>query len=291
MKKLQTLYKVRAGTWIADLVELKNLKKLGIGDLDEATMGLLTIAIAGGGLDKLRSLYLCYGKENGFSSNLLEALYEEYREEVYGFSLDLLEALSTNRHLQKLNLIGKIKKLPSKFPSNLIKLTLEEACFFEDPMLTLEKLQHLLFLKIYRVSYQGYKMVCSANGFPKLERLKISFISKLVELTVEEGAMSCLMTCKIHNCRWLKMVPQGFKFLTMLQKLKITMMPQSFEQRVKEGGEDWETIKHIQFITVRVRITCIYKFEDGSSRVQVSHYASRIEDEMNEKIFANYPSE
>ncbi|KAF5196268.1 Disease resistance protein [Thalictrum thalictroides] len=231
MTKLQTLYKAWAGPWIAGLVQLTNLEKLGIEDLDEATMGLLTIAIGGGGLDKLRSLYLSYREENGSSSYLLEAL-------------------SAKHHLQKLTLYGRIKKLPSKFPSNLIKLSLNFAHLSENLMPTLEKLQHLLFLHLGPYSYDGKKMVWSANGFPKLQQLEISSLSQLEEWTVEEGAMPCLMTCDINNCWKLNMVPQGFKFLTMLQELKIRRMPVSFEERVKEQGEDWETIKHITSITI-----------------------------------------
>ncbi|PIA33968.1 hypothetical protein AQUCO_03900088v1, partial [Aquilegia coerulea] len=155
------------------------------------------------------------------------------------------------RKLKNLHLSGKFKKgkLPSQFPSNLIKLTLDYTYFSEDPMPTLEKLQHLLFLKLYD-SYLGKEMVCSAKGFPKLQNLQIGYSNQLEEWTVEEGAMPCLTKCLIEDCKELKMVPQGFRFLIMLQELKIFYMPKSFEQRVKEGGEDWQTVQHIPSIII-----------------------------------------
>ncbi|PIA30006.1 hypothetical protein AQUCO_05700006v1 [Aquilegia coerulea] len=154
MRRLQTLCCARAGPWITDLVKLTNLEKLGIWELDEKTIRLFTnVIVGGGGLDKLRSLYL---------------------QTEIEFPSDLLEYLSEKIHLLKLRLFGKFKngKLPSLFPSNLIKLDLGFTNLSEDPMPTLEKLQHLLFLLLFD-SYLGKEMVCSAIGFPKLQNLKI----------------------------------------------------------------------------------------------------------------------
>ncbi|KAF5205853.1 Disease resistance protein rph8a [Thalictrum thalictroides] len=216
---------------MTDLVKLTNLEKLGIRELDDETMELLTIAIRGGGLDKLRSLYL-FVVNGVFFSDLL------------------LEVLSEKHYLQKLELRGEMKKLPSKLPSNLIKLTLARTDLSEDPMPTLENLQQLLSLRL-NYSYEVKQMVCSTKGFPKLQHLEVSFFSQLDELVVEEGAMPCLLTCEISMMPELKMVPQGFKFLTRLQELKISTMRESFVQRVKEGGEDWDTIKQIPSIIVK----------------------------------------
>ncbi|KAF5192482.1 Disease resistance protein rph8a [Thalictrum thalictroides] len=194
-------------------------------------MELLTIAIRGGGLDKLRSLLLGLDWGVFFSDLLLEALPEKH-------------------NLQKLKLWGNMKKLPSQLPSNLIKLTLLAIHLSEDPMPTLEKLQQLLYLAL-RYSHKVKQMVCSTNGFPKLQHLKVYSFSRLGEWVVEEGAMPCLLTCEICGCENLKMVPQGFKFLTKVQELTISYMRESFVQRVKEGGEDWDTIKQIPSIIVK----------------------------------------
>ncbi|PIA38241.1 hypothetical protein AQUCO_02800129v1, partial [Aquilegia coerulea] len=172
MTKLQTLCGVPAGPWITDLVKLTELEKLSIFRLDEELLILLKIAIGGSGLDKLRSLYL-QGGANG---------------EEFSFSSDLLEALCRKRYLQKLKLHGKIYKLPSQLPSNLIQLNLICTHLSEDPMPTLKKLQHLLFLEL-RVSHEGKEMVCSAQGFPQLQHLQIKYLDQLEEWTVEEGAM------------------------------------------------------------------------------------------------------
>ncbi|KAF5201886.1 Disease resistance protein, partial [Thalictrum thalictroides] len=116
-------------------------------------------------------------------------------------------------------------------------------------MPTLENLQQLLYLRL-NYSYEVKQMVCSTKGFPKLQHLRVSSFSQLEELVVEKGAMPCLLTCQIIGSRYLKMVPQGFKFLTKLQELTIVGMPKSFVQKVKEGGEDWDTIKQIPSIIV-----------------------------------------
>ncbi|PIA34014.1 hypothetical protein AQUCO_03900126v1 [Aquilegia coerulea] len=230
MTGLQTLRHVNAGPWMTDLLKLTNLEKLGIRFLDEEESRLLTIAISCG-LDKLLSLTVLGGNDE--------------------LSSDLLEAISMKHHLQKLWLCGKVNKFPSQFPSNLIKLSIYlkfSENLLEDPMPTLEKLQHLLSLELWNL-YYGKQMVCSAKGFPKLQHLKIWCFFQLEEWTIERGAMACLTTCETYKCEKLKMVPQGFRFLTRLQELKIINMPTSFEKRVKEGGEDWETVKHIPSIT------------------------------------------
>ncbi|TYJ16386.1 hypothetical protein E1A91_A10G249100v1 [Gossypium mustelinum] len=108
-----------------------------------------------------------------------------------------LEPLSQYYHLSKLKLFGRIEDKPHpnghvlKFlPSNIVKLTLAGCKLSQDPMVVLEKLCHLRILYL-KDAYIGSKMMCSSNGFPKLDYLRMIFLSKLEEWEIEDGAMPC----------------------------------------------------------------------------------------------------
>uniref|UniRef100_A0A2N9FB85 Disease resistance protein winged helix domain-containing protein n=1 Tax=Fagus sylvatica TaxID=28930 RepID=A0A2N9FB85_FAGSY len=45
--------------------------------------------------------------------------------------------------------------------------------------------------------------------------------------------------CKLTNCRGLKTIPDGLRFVTTLQELEIKDMPKTFKDRVDKGGEDF----------------------------------------------------
>ncbi|OMO65742.1 putative Disease resistance protein RPP13 [Corchorus capsularis] len=90
----------------------------------------------------------------------------------------------------------------------------------EDPMATLEKLPNLRVL-ILRSAFTGNKMVCSAQGFPKLDSLIIEWLEELEEWKVEEGAMLPLRHLEISYCQNLEMLPEGLRFIATLQELKI----------------------------------------------------------------------
>ncbi|MBA0742685.1 hypothetical protein Gogos_015718, partial [Gossypium gossypioides] len=112
----------------------------------------------------------------------------------------------------------------------------------EDPMPTLEKLPNLRILKL--VSFEGKEMFCSAQGFPKLESLSLSGLHNLKEWNVDEGAMPSLQRLEIWECRNLKMLPEGLRFITTLKELKVTLMGKTFKHRLEEGGEDFYKVKH-----------------------------------------------
>ncbi|KAB2010931.1 hypothetical protein ES319_D10G279300v1 [Gossypium barbadense] len=186
-------------------------------------------------LQRLRSVSLCF---------------------FYCSHLDL-EPLSQYYHLSKLKLLGPIKEEPHpnghvlKFlPLNIVKLTLFDCGLRQDPMAVLEKLCHLriLFLK---GAYIGSKMVCSANGFPKLDYLLIMLIM-LEEWEIEEGAMPCLRELTLANVESLRMLPEGLRYMTTLQKLNLIGISSSLKERIKvidgREGEEFYKVRHIPFI-------------------------------------------
>ncbi|KAG4213527.1 hypothetical protein ERO13_A01G062701v2 [Gossypium hirsutum] len=105
-------------------------------------------------------------------------------------------------NLCELILQVKIEKLPDfhHFSSSIAYLHLRECELVEDPMPTLEKLPNL---------------------------------------RVEEGAVPALFYLEIKGCKKLKMLPDGLRFITTLQELKIEYMPKDFKDKMVQGREDF----------------------------------------------------
>ncbi|GMP37653.1 hypothetical protein CsSME_00009241 [Camellia sinensis var. sinensis] len=175
----------------------------------------------------------------------------------------LLRQLLGCHHLRKLELRGSlnpVKKFPDQFPPNLTKLTIWNTELEEDPMPTLEKLPNLRTL-ILENSYIGKEMVCSSappstttttapssinsgggrgggyggcdgGGFPKLISLRLVNLPNLEEWRVEEGAMPCLFSLYIGECRKLKEIPDGLRFITTLRELVIQGASEALQQRL-----------------------------------------------------------
>ena len=90
-------------------------------------------------------------------------------------------------------------------------------------------------------------MMCSSGGFLQLERLRLSRLNELEELTVEEGAMSSLKTLEIWSCGKMKKLPHGLLQLTNLEKLSLKgpSFHESIEEIEKAEGEDWNKLRKI----------------------------------------------
>ncbi|TYI08067.1 hypothetical protein ES332_A10G271400v1, partial [Gossypium tomentosum] len=150
-----------------------------------------------------------------------------------------LKPLSQYYHLSKLKLFGRIEDKPHPnghvlkfFPSNIVKLTLAGCKLSQDPMVVLEKLCHLRILYL-KDAYIGSKMMCSSNGFPKLDYLRMIFLSKLEEWEIEDGAMPCLRELKLVNVECLKMLPEGLRHITTLQELSLIGISWLLKERIK----------------------------------------------------------
>ncbi|OMO77723.1 NB-ARC domain-containing protein [Corchorus olitorius] len=75
----------------------------------------------------------------------------------------------------------EMSKLPQHhhFPSDMAYVSLEGSKLHEDPMTTLEKLPNLRILILGKEALTGKKMVCSAQGFPKLDSLSLDKLYNL----------------------------------------------------------------------------------------------------------------
>ncbi|XVE69263.1 hypothetical protein DITRI_Ditri09bG0138400 [Diplodiscus trichospermus] len=121
-------------------------------------------------------------------------------------------------------------------------------------MAVLEKLPHLRILRLWHGSYMGTKLICSANGFLQLDSLSIIALPKLEEWKIEEGAMPHLRSLCLYNISKLKMFPEGLKYLTVLQEIKLYGMKRSLVERIQvidgREGDDFSKVSHIPSIQI-----------------------------------------
>ncbi|TXG65556.1 hypothetical protein EZV62_006831 [Acer yangbiense] len=124
-----------------------------------------------------------------------------------------LQPLTDCSNLMDLRLYGKIQKLPEDIHNvlpNLECLLLKNSCLQDDPMPLLEKLHSLMILNLGSKFYSGKNLFCSAQGFRRLEILKLDDNDELEEWQVEEGAMPRLRGLSIPKDSMLK-IPERFR--------------------------------------------------------------------------------
>ncbi|KAL1198852.1 putative disease resistance RPP8-like protein 4 [Cardamine amara subsp. amara] len=173
-------------------------------------------------------------------------IFRSRADSVGEFVLDLI-------HLKDMMLFMRMPRFPDqfRFPPHLAHICLGNCSMEEDPMPVLEKLLHLKSVVLTSGAFVGRRMVCSKDGFPQLFALEISDESELEEWIVEEGSMPCLRTLTISNCKKLKEIPDGIKYITSLKELKIEGMKKEWKEKLVSGGEDYYKVQHIpnvQFI-------------------------------------------
>lgn len=152
--------------------------------------------------------------------------------------------------LNKLNLSVYMPKLPDgqRFPCRLTSVTLSHCCLEEDPMPVLAKFLHLSEVSLGARAFAGKRIVCSGNGFPKLEHLVLTQQLELEEWKVEQGSMPRLHILIISQCENLKELPHGLRYMTSLKELKIEMMKMEFREKLENGGQDHFKIQHIPHV-------------------------------------------
>ncbi|KAH0903486.1 hypothetical protein HID58_042989, partial [Brassica napus] len=125
-------------------------------------------------------------------------------------------------NLRELSLSIKIMlSAQLQFPSRITRLSLEFCSLVEDLMPVLEKLSQLKFVTLGSHSFLGRRMVCSAGGFPQLQKLELFGLVELEEWIIEEGSMPLLHTLQIDGCKKLNKLPDGLQLITSLKKLTL----------------------------------------------------------------------
>ncbi|RZC91820.1 hypothetical protein C5167_021533 [Papaver somniferum] len=232
---LQILSNVKAGKWIRKgcLGKLSKLRNLSVKNISRTQTDVLIHEIA----DKKSS------SSDDQYQNPIRVLRLESTD---NFDNKIFDSLTCCHNLYRLQLNGKLDVLNlQKYPPNLSKLTLDENMLNEDPMKTLRYLPKLKSLVMHR-TYTGEEMVCSAKGFPQLQVLIIFGFDRLKTWTVEQGGMPRLKELHLNVLPELRMLPEGLRFITTLEKLRINShMPTIKDRVVRERGEDWHKIQHI----------------------------------------------
>ncbi|XP_048131640.1 putative disease resistance protein At1g50180 [Rhodamnia argentea] len=147
-----------------------------------------------------------------------------------------LSELSSYGHSCKLFIKGGIEKLPEhkNLPQQLTKLVLLDSQLEEDPMPTLEKLQHLVVLLMVN-AFVGKEMACSAGGFLQLKNLLLQGLPNLEALRVAKGAMPHLSRLEIGYCSKLKKSAHT-------AVLEMFSHPGSIVKWEEETEESWEDL-------------------------------------------------
>ncbi|XP_021834549.1 probable disease resistance RPP8-like protein 2 [Prunus avium] len=230
---------IQASSDLDDFVKLTNLRKLGVIALD--------------GVEK---------KEKG-TNIIFKHLHSLSVDSV--FKVVPWNIALSCPNIYKLRLHGEITELPKDLLrlTNLTKLTLIDfGDLKDDHIKVLEKLPSLrmLFLHMRRKFHLGITfggpLVCSKGGFPLLEFLSLSDLMHLKEWKVEKGAMPSLCRLHICNCQKLEAVPDGLQYISTLRELTIGWMHFEFCSRLREGGEDFYKIQHVQSVIIIVRDKC-----------------------------------
>ncbi|KAK9674354.1 hypothetical protein RND81_12G227300 [Saponaria officinalis] len=96
------------------------------------------------------------------------------------------------------NLIPYLPLRPKMFPQCLVNLDISFCKFKTDPMPILETLPNLHGLGLH-VCYDGLKLSCSAQGFPRLTYLAFDGLCCVQEWDVQQGGLSKLQNLNLYN--------------------------------------------------------------------------------------------
>ena len=251
LSKLETLENFNT-TWceVKDLRELISLRKL-------------TVKV-GGSFDMVEEMMKNLNDIASSPSSCLSYLgvWMNYCDMGLNNGLTILKQLlnAENLNLRELQIYDRIPEVGLIFPRQyastirITKLQLTYSYLEEDPMPILEMLPVLGVLIMFKDTYVGKEMVCSATGFPKLTDLSISGFPNLEKWRVEKGSMPILSWLRIGKCDKLEELPGGLVFLESLQLLRIFQMPQDFNTRFirddGENGPDFYKISHVNRLRV-----------------------------------------
>ncbi|GMN52869.1 hypothetical protein TIFTF001_022012 [Ficus carica] len=180
-----------------------------------------------------------------------------------GFSS--LHPLSQCVILSKLFLDGKISRGESLgfLPRSLTKPILRDSGLRDDPMAVLERLPNLRFLGLHN-AYTRTELICSAEGFQRLETLQLFSLEEVTKWELMEFSMPNLKRLHIKHMLELTMIPEELRNITSLRELKITDMRRSFEDRirVKDGieGVDFYKGSHVSSISFSWTLPSRYQY-------------------------------
>nr|GLL20440.1 putative late blight resistance protein homolog R1B-17 [Ipomoea trifida] len=141
-------------------------------------------------------------------------------------------------------------RLPTSFPSNLKKLTLEGTCLPWDDMAIIATLPNLEALKLKHNAFCGSEWKTMENGFCKLKYLKIAVLD-FEHWSASFPVLECLI---LDFCRKLKKFPIGFADITTLQLIELTRCDSSLVTSAKQIHE--EQLEYLGYTKLVIRDYC-----------------------------------
>lgn len=249
LKNLQVLNCIEAdGEIIKRISKLTQLKRIELTNVREAYEIELCASI--GKMKLLRHLLVMASNENKF------------------LALDVLPHSSLPPFLRKLTLVGRLKKVPSWFPSlrNIIYLHLHwSQVAEEDPIQYINGLPNLEHLALVNAYDRGKVKLCFYEGFPRLQDLFLVIFRDLCEIIIANGVMPSLVRMKLHVCGELKKVPQGIEHLANLKELDLKDVSQELIDSIRgEHSVDYVKVKHIPEINHSYKIEGRREYESLS---------------------------
>ena len=135
-----------------------------------------------------------------------------------------------------LGIFERLNKLPESqlFPQGLRQLRLWAVAIEEDPMPILEKLPCLVVLLLR--GYSGSIMVCSAQGFPRLQELDLRYFA-CDEWRIEIGAMPSLSLLVLLEWPNMPKLPEGLLYLPSLKELSLEV-----SYKISEDDVTWKNL-------------------------------------------------
>ncbi|KAI3856799.1 hypothetical protein MKW92_044762 [Papaver armeniacum] len=244
LTNLHTLKRMKAGKWIRKgcLGKLSKLRNLSVRGISRMQTDVLIHEIV--------------SKNNSAGDQYQNPIRVLSIRSDENLNNKLFDSLSCCNNLRQLQMNGGPDVLNlEKYPSNLSRLELFFSMLKKDPMETLQYLPNLTLLKM-NAAYTGEEMVCSRQGFPRLQFLSMRAHKQLKKWTVEEGAMPHLKELHLSIIWELSMLPEGLRFITTLKELRIGFMPIIKGRVSKEVGEDWYKVQHIPSLIVTDSYFC-----------------------------------
>ncbi|GAU41204.1 hypothetical protein TSUD_128800 [Trifolium subterraneum] len=161
-----------------------------------------------------------------------------------------LDLISLPIKLRKLKLDGTLQKLPEWIPKlqNLVELTLYSSCLIEDPLKSLNCLQHLLSLSIGVRAYKGLCLHFEDGWFQKLKELKVTYCQELREVIIDKGALPSLKKLKLYKLWSMDNIPTGIQHL---EKLEVLRMEYILVQNI--STEEWNSMQHVPLVQISDR--------------------------------------
>ncbi|KAM7510649.1 hypothetical protein LguiB_009524 [Lonicera macranthoides] len=230
---------------ISKLTQLKRIELTNVREIDG-----IELCASIGKMKLLRHLLVMATNENEF------------------LALDALPQSSAPTVLQKLTLVGRLKRVPSWFPSlcNIIYLHLHwSQVAEEDPIQYINGLPNLEHLALVNAYDRGKVKLCFYEGFPSLQDLFLVIFHDLGEIIIANGVMPSLVRMKLHVCGELKKVPRGIEHLTKLGELDLKDVSDELIDSIRgEQSVDYAKVKHIPAINHSYKIDGRYEYESLS---------------------------